>query len=46
MDRRPLKWNYNESLAMNLLEILFLCMFFVYFVFEGLWWKFFKVLEA
>ena len=50
MDRRPLKRNYNESLAMSLLEILCsscsLCVLHVFFVFEGLWWKFFRVLEA
>ena len=53
MDQRPLKRNYNESLAMSLLEILcsscslcVLCVLHVFFVFKGLWWKFFGVLEA
>ena len=56
MDRRPLKWNYNESLAMSLLEILcssrflcvrrVLCVLRAFFLFEGLWWKFFGALEA
>jgi len=52
-DRRPLKQNYNEFLAMSLLEILYsLCSSRVlrvlgaFFVFEGLWWKFFEALEA
>ena len=56
MDRRLLKWNCNESLAISLLEILCsscsLCSSRVlrvlgaFFVFEGLWWKFFGALEA
>ena len=53
MDRRSLKRNYNESLAMSLLEILcssrsscVLRVLGVFFVFEGLWWKFFGALEA
>ena len=59
MDRRPLKQNYKESLAMSLLEILcslcsscsscswcVLCVLGAFFVFEGLWWKFFGALEA
>ena len=53
MDRRLLKWNCNESLAISLLEILCslcsLCSSHVlgaFFVFEGLWWKFFGALEA
>ena len=53
MDRRLLKQNYNESLAMSLLEILCSsrssCSSYVlrvFFVFEGLWWKFFGALEA
>ena len=53
MNQRPLKQNYNESLAMRLLEILCSsCSSHVphvlgaFFVFEGLWWKFFGNLEA
>ena len=47
MDRRPLKQNYNKSLAMSLLEFLcFSCVLRMFFFFEGLWWKFFGVLEA
>jgi len=56
MDRRSFKQNYNKSLIMSLLEILCslhyscslcaLCVLHVPFVFEGLWWKFFKDLEA
>ena len=53
MDRRSLERNYNESLAMSLLEILYssrsLCSSRVlgaFFVFEGLWLKFFGALEA
>ena len=56
MDRRSLKRNYNESLAMSLLEILcssrslrvlcVLCILRVFFLFEGLWWKFFEALET
>ena len=56
MDRRPLKQNYSESLAMSLLEILcssrslcvlrVLCVLHAFFLFEGLWWKFFNALEA
>ena len=56
MNRRLLKWDYNESLTMSLLEILcsscslcssrVLCVLCAFFVFEGLWWKFFRVLEA
>ena len=56
MDQRPLKQNYNESPAMNMLEILcssrslfVLRVLFVlraFFLFEGLWWKFFSALEA
>ena len=48
--------NYNESLAMSLLEILCysrsscsLCVLRVlrvFFFFKGLWWKFFGALEA
>ena len=48
--------NYNESLAMSLLEILCysrsscsLCVLHVlrvFFFFKGLWWKFFGALEA
>ena len=52
-DRRPLKQNYNEYLAISLLGILFsLCYSCVlrilrmFFVFEALWWKFFRALEA
>ena len=53
MDRRFLKQNYNESLAMSLLEILcssrslygirVLCLFSI---FESLWWKLFGALET
>ena len=56
MDRRSLKQNYNEYLAMSLLEILcsscslcvlcVLCVLHVFFLFKGLWWKFFGALEA
>ena len=53
MDRRPLKQNYNESLATSLLEILcsscswcVLRVLGAFFVFKGLWWKFFGALEA
>ena len=50
MDRRLLKRNYNESLAMSLLETFCSsrssCVLRVFFVFEGLWWKFFGALEA
>ena len=56
MDRRSLERNYNESLAMSLLEILYssrsLCSSCVlrvlgaFFVFEGLWRKLFGALEA
>ena len=50
MDRRPLKQNYNESLAMSLLEILcssrYSCVLHAFFVFEVLWWKFFGTLEV
>ena len=53
MDRNSLKQNYNESLAMSLLEILCsscsLCVLHVlrlFFFFEGLWWKFFGTLKA
>ena len=53
IDRRLLKQNYNESLAMSLLEITcssrsscVLRVLDVFFVFEGLWWKFFGALEA
>ena len=56
MDWKSLKQNYNKSLAMSLLEILYsscsLCSSCVlrvlstFFVFEDLWWKFFGVLEA
>ena len=49
MDQRSLKWNYNESLAMILLEILCssrsLCVHRILYV-RGLWWKFFEALEA
>jgi len=45
-----LKQNYNESLAMSLLEILFSScssrVLRAFFVFEGLWWKFFGALKA
>ena len=46
MDQKPLKQNYNESLAMSLLEILCSSVLGAFFVFEGLWWKFFGTLEA
>ena len=56
MDRRLLKRNCNESLAVNFLEILcssrssrsscVLRVLRVFFIFEGLWWKFFEALEA
>ena len=56
MDQRPLKQNYNESLAMKMLEILcssrslfvlrILFVLHAFFLFEGLWWKFFSALEA
>ena len=50
MDRRPLKQNYNEFMAMSLLEILcFLCVLCVlgaFFAFKDLWWKFFGTLKA
>ena len=50
MDQRSLKQNYNKSLAMSLLEIFCFscssCVLRVFFVFEGLWWKFFGALEA
>ena len=50
MDRRSLKQNYNESLAMSLLEIICSsrssCVLHLFFVFEGLWWKLFRALEA
>ena len=53
MDWGSLKRNYNESLAMSLLEILCssrsLCVLYVlhaFFFFESLWWKFFSALEA
>ena len=53
MDRRLLKRNYNESLVMSLLEILcsscslcVLCVLHAFFLFKGLWWKFFGALEA
>ena len=56
MDRRSLKRNYNESLATSLLEILcsshssysscVLRVLSAFFLFEGLWWKFFSALEA
>ena len=46
MDQKPLKQNYNESLAMSLLEILCSSVLGAFFVFEGLWWKFFGALEA
>ena len=53
MDRRPLKQNYNESLATSLLEILcsscswcVLRVLGAFFVFKGLRWKFFGALEA
>ena len=50
MDRRPIKQNYDESLAMILLGILCSshssCVLRAFFVFEGLWWKFFGALEA
>ena len=47
---RPLKQNYNKSLAMSLLEILYfscsLCVLRMFFILEGLWWKIFGALEA
>ena len=53
MDRRPLKQNYNESLATSLLEILcsscswcVLRVLGAFFVFKGLRWKVFGALEA
>ena len=50
MDRRPLKQNYNEFMAMSLLEILcFSCVLRVlgaFFAFKDLWWKFFGALKA
>ena len=53
MDRRSLKMNYNESLAMSLLEILCssrsscsTCVLHAFFFIEGLWLKFFGALEA
>ena len=52
MDQRFLKQNYNESLAMSLLEIIcssrflyFLHVLCLFSVFEGLWWRFFRALE-
>ena len=59
MDRRSLKQNYNESLAMSLFRNSLFFTFFVcslcivwmillqmFFIFKGLWWKFFGTLEA
>ena len=50
IDRRSLKQNYNESLAMSLLEILcssrYSRVLHAFFVFEVLWWKFFGTLEV
>ena len=46
MDRRSLKQNYNESLAMSLFRNSLFFTFFVFFVFESLWWKFFGALGA
>ncbi|KAL4603646.1 hypothetical protein ACB092_10G139600 [Castanea dentata] len=53
---QSLKRNYNESLAMSLLEILcsscslcsscVLSVLCAFFFSEGLWWKFFRALEA
>ena len=46
MDQRPLKHNYNESLAISLLDLHVLCVLRAFSIFKGLWWKFFGALEA